>query len=265
MKLFTFQCVGMCFRDVMHAFDLDSVEADRPLWMGFLETIAPATFWTPFFSPEGYWDVTTRLRDVDTALGATFGVGLDQVHNAATAFFRRSYTHVRLYHGTRILDEQSYRDHGLRRSSIVQLNETAQRMFGCSEQLVRAISRLRADGYANHNQGYVGVWYSRRALLEYGSYCVKGSEYLQLLSRELGPDAHQRMTMAGRGAVICCRIPITEAEHFCARMAELAIKHLFRIINPNTNPRVYLEEDSPMLARDIPASWIDIEFIPDQV
>lgn len=247
----------------MRAFDLDSVEVDRPLWIGFLETIAPATFWTPFFSPEGYWDVTTRLRDVDAALGATFGIGLGQVHDAATGFFRRTYTHVFLYHGTRILDEQSYRVHGLRRSSIVQLNETAQRMFGHSAQLVQAISRLRADGYTNHNHGYVGVWYSRRALLEYGSYCVRGSEYLQLLSRELGPDAHQRMTTAGRGAVICCRIPIIEAACFCAPMARLAIKHLFRIIDPNTPPRVYLEEDSPMLDRNIPADWIDIEFVSD--
>ena len=96
----------------MRAFNLDSFEADRPTWMGFLETIAPATFWGPLFSPEGYWDSRTRLEEVDVALKKNLGFGLDQLRRDATAFFRHSYTHVLFYHGTRILDDARWKSRG---------------------------------------------------------------------------------------------------------------------------------------------------------
>jgi len=247
----------------MRAFDLDSFEADRPTWIGFLGTIAPATFWEPLFSPDGYWDSRTRLEEVDVALKKDMGFGIDRLRRDATAFFRQTYTHVLVYHGTRILDEPSYRIRGLLRSSIEELNATARRMFGDTEQMQRAISKLRVSRYVENNSGRVGVWYSRRSLLAHGSYCFRGSEYLHLLSRELGPENHERMISAGRGAVICCRMPIGEVEEFCASLAELAVKHLFRIVDPNAPESMYLEDHSPMLERDIPPEWLEIEFVPE--
>lgn len=247
----------------MRTFDLDSFPAERPTWIGFLEEIAPAAFWAPHFSPEGYWDTRIRLQEVGAAMKAALGFDLDQLHREATAFFKRTYTHVVFYHGTRILDEQSYRTHGLLRSSIENLNETVRRMFGNSEALLRASSSLRASCYAEHNHGRVGVWYSRRALLVNGSYCFQGSEYLNLLSQEMGPEIHKRVTSAGRSAVVCCHFPLAEAEEFCASLAELAVKHLFRIVDSEAPEVIYLEDHAPMLERDIPPEWIEIEFLPE--
>ncbi len=194
---------------------------------------------------------------------SALGFGLERLHREATSFFKHTYTHMLFYHGTRVLDEPSYRAHGLLRSSIENLNETARRMFGDSEHLLRASSSLRASRYAEHNHGRVGVWYSRRALLANGSYCFRGSEYLHLFSREMGPEFEQHMTSAGRGAVVCCRLPVGEAEEFCASLAELAVKHLFRIVDPEAPEAMYLEDHSPMLERDIPAEWIEIEYLPE--
>ncbi len=56
----------------------------------------------PLFSPEGYWDARTRLQEVDAAMEAALGFGLDRLHREATAFFKRTYTHVLFYHGIRI-------------------------------------------------------------------------------------------------------------------------------------------------------------------
>jgi hypothetical protein len=69
-----------------------------------------------------------------------FGFGIAQVRTDATVFLRRTYTYLYFYHGTRILDEQSYRKSGLPRSSIGALNSTTREMFGDIEPLRRARS-----------------------------------------------------------------------------------------------------------------------------
>ncbi len=166
----------------MRTFDLDSFEIERPRWISFLGMIAPVSFWQLFLSPEGYWDSRTRQQEVHDALISKFGFGIEQVRRDATAFLRRNYSHVCFYHGTRIFEEESYRKSGLCCSSIKALNERARQMFGDIELLHRAISALQISGYAKHNNGKLGVWYSRRALLVNGSYCFQGSEYLNLLS-----------------------------------------------------------------------------------
>ncbi|MDB6095208.1 MAG: hypothetical protein JWM32_2770 [Verrucomicrobia bacterium] len=135
-------------------------------------------------------------------------------------------------------------------------------MFGDIEPLRRAISSLRVNGYAKHNDGKLGVWYSRRALLVNGSYCFCGSEYLNILSQEMGPSFHQEMTTAGIGAIIRCHLPIDMAESYCASLAELVVKRLFQIVNPDAPESIYLDDHAPMLEHDIPPEWIDIEFLP---
>ena len=242
-------------------FDLDAFDSERPTWIEFLNAFAPADFWRPFFAAEDYEGSFSRQQDVNNALLKKSGVGIEHVKAQAQLFFRQTYSHIYFYHGTRIHDEQSFLKSGLVRTSIASLNEQAREVLGSGERLDAAIQCVRDMRYSTENERKVGVWYSRRALLFYGSYCYKGSEYLNILSQKMGAAAHEQMTSRGRKAVVRCTIPMNSASFCYPSMVEIIVKRLFQHIEPPAPVQMYLDDAAVMLPYDVPPEWIDIEFI----
>lgn len=122
-------------------------------------------------------------------------------------YFDSVFTNAVAYHGTRILDERSYLENGIKKSNPRALIEMACDMFGCDNEINEAVKDIGYD-YLAHNEGKVGFLFSERCAIEMRSSHPDGSELIRGIMNRIGRDSHEKWFNQGRACLIRCDLPL---------------------------------------------------------
>jgi hypothetical protein len=130
-----------------------------------------------------------------------------RLRSAGLKILLDSYDNVIGYHGCRLAQHSTYRQHGILPSNTALLIEYARQLFQGIPGFDEAVGDL-GRSYLSHNDGKIGLLLSARLARHDRNDHTGGSELIRCIANRLGHEAKQRYIATGTPALIKCCVPV---------------------------------------------------------